>query len=176
MNEKYSFAGFSWPKRLALLPAGPPSDRLKKKKKNRRTVGDYYQAPSIITDESKELARGFYLTTEGQPGLRWEYCDAVTREIRHTGWHTAIDGDGETIRGIVFRLPKGRGFLSGWTMGENMISVIFYCQVHDDEIEAAHAADSIAESAAEKEKEMMMSEEYEEYEEYEEEDGAGKTL
>ena len=59
------------------------------------------------------------------------------------------------------RLPHNRGFLAGWSMGEGMISEIEYT-VYDDERDAAWAADSLAENAAEKEREFQESQEEEE--------------
>ena len=88
------------------------------------------------------------------PGLRWQYADEVCRSIRHTGWYcdAGLDGfsrlDGDKIRGIVFRLPRSRGFLPGWTMGEGMASGIDYSQIFDDEKDCAITADSIAENVA----------------------------
>ena len=58
------------------------------------------------------------------------------------------------------RLPNNRGFLAGWSMGEGMISEIEYI-IYDDEHETAWAADSLAEEAAEKEREFQESQEEE---------------
>lgn len=91
-----------------------------------------------------------YLNSDFFPGLRWEYADEIApRAIRHTGWYCDEYQD-ETIRGIVLRLPKGRGFLAGWTMGKGMATEIDVSWVHEDEIEAARAADERAERAAER--------------------------
>ena len=100
--------------------------------------------------------RSAYLDSDFFPGLRWEYADKVTPRIRHTGWYCDEYGD-DTIRGIVLRLPRSRGFLAGWTMGEHMITEIDVSWIHDDEIEAALAADGMAEFAAEREREYLES-------------------
>ena len=59
------------------------------------------------------------------------------------------------------RLPHNRGFLVGWSMGEGMISEIEYT-IYDDERNAARAADSLAEEAAEKEREFQESQQEDE--------------
>jgi hypothetical protein len=80
--------------------------------------------------------------------------------IRHTGWFTDDYRD-EKIRGLVFTLPKGRGFLAGWTMGEGMASFV-ECDIYETADEAAHAADSLAEDAADDEREAREAREKEE--------------
>jgi hypothetical protein len=100
--------------------------------------------------------RSAYLDSDFFPGLRWEYADEVASSIHHTGWF-CDEYEDDKIRGIVLRLPKGRGFLAGWTMGEKMATQIDVSWVHDDEIEAAHAADGMAEFAAERQREYLES-------------------
>lgn len=94
------------------------------------------------------------------PGLRWEWADNAAQSIHHTGWYTDEYGDGDTIRGLVFRLPHNRGFLAGWSMGEGMASIVAY-EVYPDEVSAALAADDIARYAAEREREYREAEEEE---------------
>lgn len=146
----FEFAGFTWPRFVATLPTGRMAKRLERYKNH--VTGPYYHAPKPGAD-----GRGFYLNSDGMPGLRWQWCDDVTSSIRHTGWLTDEFGDSETIRGVVFRLPSGRGFLAGWSMGEGMASSLEYA-VYDDESAAAHVADSLAENAAEKEREYQAAE------------------
>ena len=100
---------------------------------------------------------GFYLDSDFCPDLRWQWCDEIASSIRHTGWYTDKHGDGDTVRGVVFRLPKNRGFLAGWSMGENMCGAVERF-VYTDETDAAHAADSMAESIAENEREREYQE------------------
>ena len=97
---------------------------------------------------ANDKGQGFYLGDELLWSLRWEWCDVVIRSIRHTGWFTD-EYQSETIRGVVFRLPHGRGFLAGWSMGEGMASAVDR-YVWDDEKDAARAADDMAERAAER--------------------------
>lgn len=89
----------------------------------------------------------FYLDSDFAPGLRWRYADEITR-LGHNGWYVD-DFEQDTFRGIVLTLPRSRGFLAGYTMGEHMISFVDVSWVHDDEVEAARAADNAAEYAAE---------------------------
>jgi hypothetical protein len=71
-------------------------------------------------------------------------------------WTTA-HGDGDNLTPVVARLPSGRGFLAGWTMGEGM-AVSFESSIYLDATDAAHAAHSIADSAAEDEREREQAE------------------
>lgn len=149
---EFAFAGFTWPRFVADLPKGTMASRLAKAKN--RCTGPYYHAPKPAA--GRDNGKGFYLSDAGAPGLRWTWCDEVEgvgRSIDHTGWFTDNFGTGEKIRGLVFRLPHERGFLAGWSMGEGMASALEY-DVYPDEISAAHAADSLAESAAEDQREF----------------------
>lgn len=147
---QFQFAGFSWPRRVAMLPRGSVAIRLERYR--RPVCGPYYVAP-------KPGAPGvsFYFGSDFAPGLRFSYADEISGAgIRHTGWF-CDDYQGQTIRGIVARLTRGRGFLAGWTMGESMVSDLDTTSIYDDETEAARAADSLAESAAEAQREYEAS-------------------
>jgi hypothetical protein len=147
LKRELAFAGFAFPKYVWTLPQGPLSKRLERAKV--ASTGPYYHSPK----PNQCGALGFYLDSDGAPGLRWRYCDDIARSIGHTGWFTDEYGDSETIRGIVMRLPANRGFLAGWTMGEGMASAID-ADIYDDETAAAYAADSMAEHVAEREREF----------------------
>ncbi len=56
----------------------------------------------------------------------------------------------ETYKPIVFRLPRSRGFLAGWTLGAGMASTL-EPEIYDCIQDAAMAAYSCAQSAAEDE-------------------------
>ena len=123
-------------------------------------TGPYYQNEPAPLVPYKDHGRMFYLDTAGgrdgdfQPGLRWEWADKVDgvgRAIGHTGWWTEDEG-GDKLRGMVFRLPRQRGFLAGYSMGEGMIGEVEYT-IYDDELTAAFAADKLAEHAAERSRE-----------------------
>lgn len=147
---QFSFASFTWPRYLATLPRGSKAKRLELYK--RPICGPYMHAPR---PEQAGKGPGFYLGDPSAPfRLRWQYCDEVaTRTIRHTGWFTD-DYQSDKIRGMVFRLPRGRGFLAGWTMGEGMASAVDG-YIYDNELSAALAADSMAEKTAEEERDSQ---------------------
>lgn len=153
----FTFAGMRFPKHLWTLPRGSKAKRLAQRKPV--VCGAYYHAPRPLTSgESHGL--GFYLDSDGMPGLRWQWCDEVKgASIRHKGWFTSEGGwDGETARGIVFRLPHGRGFLAGYSLGEGMCGSLEY-DIYPDEVDAAYAADSYAENVAEREREYQAEQE-----------------
>lgn len=64
---------------------------------------------------------------------------------------------GETMKPIVARLPHGRGFLAGYTMGDGMASGLDRT-LWDSEEEAARAAHDLAESMAERQREYEEEE------------------
>lgn len=127
-----TFAGFNYPRYIAALPRGSMADRL--------------ASPAPVSGRGT-MARGFYLGDDSQPFTRWEWCDDVDDRIQHSGWFADPDGDGDKVRGIVVRLPHGRGFLAGWAMGEGMAGTV-YREIYPDAIDAARAADSVAEDVA----------------------------
>lgn len=145
-----TFAGIEYPKKLWSLPNKSLLFRLAefKLRKEPVTSGYYQDKPCPNTD-----GKMFYLDSDFMPGLRWSYCDEVDgARIDHTGWFTDEYGYFEKIRGIVFRLPHGKGFLAGWTMGTGMIGEVEY-YIYKDEVSAAFASDSIAERVADQERE-----------------------
>lgn len=152
-EKQFSFAGFDWPRMVAMLPRGTMRKRLERYKNP--VCGPYYHAPEPV--ERGLGWRTFYLDSDFMPGMRWKWCDEVCDRIRHTGWFCDEYGD-QTIRGLVFRLPNNRGFLHGWSMGESMASAIDTHTIYADEVTAAHAADSWAESVAEDQREYEDSE------------------
>jgi hypothetical protein len=145
-----TFAGFAYPFTFAILPRAPLSTRLAEYKQTRgkRTCGPYYRTEPAPNPHGAF----FYLDSDFMPGLRWEWCDEVEGiRIGHTGWFTDEYGGGK-IRGLVMRLPRSRGFLAGWSMGENMASTLDYT-VWDNAVDAARDADRMAERAAEEQRE-----------------------
>jgi hypothetical protein len=151
LKTEFHFAGFAWPRHVARMPKRFASIA----ERNAYPCGEYYHAP-----KPNSTGKGFYLESDGMPALRWTWCDEVSGAgVNHTGWFADEHGDGDTIRGIVFRLPHGRGFLVGWSMGEHMASEIDYSTVYADEIDAARAADSMAESVAERERDYRANDE-----------------
>lgn len=150
----FTFAGFTFPKYVWTLPKGDFKKRIERHVN--ACTGDYYHAPKPNNTVDRSI--GFYLDSDGMPDLRWKWCDEVDGcRVDHTGWYSDEYGDSEKIRGIVLRLPNNRGFLAGWSMGEGMASTVEY-SIYDDEVDAAYAADSIAESTAESERDYQESE------------------
>lgn len=152
----FEFAGFEWPRTIVQLPKGTPAQRLSAKSD---AVGSYSHGPEPL--EAGDTTKSFYLGDMGQPELRWKWADAVDgvgRHIRHTGWFTTDDGDGDTVRGLVMRLPRSRGFIAGWGMGVGMIAAVDYGNTYADESEAAYAADNMANNYAEKERDYQREE------------------
>jgi hypothetical protein len=153
-----TFAGFEFPRQVP---------EFFKSQYNKRTLASgrevkarmrfvYSTNPTVGANEM-----GFYLGSDFAPGLRWDWCDEVDGvRIDHTGWFCDEFEDNK-IRGVVFRLPHGRGFLAGWSMGESMASGVDYA-IHDDVRDAAYAADGIAEHRADCEREYQASQQDEE--------------
>lgn len=153
-----TIAGFNTNSKLWLQC---PMSQLKQRRGKNRVCGPYHIRRQLIT--GSHPGRGFYLDSDFQPFSRWTWADQVAGAgIRHTGWFT--DGQqNETIRGIVARLPHGL-FMAGWSMGEGMASEVD-ATVFDSEVYAAFVADSMAERAAENEREYQEREEAEREEE-----------
>lgn len=149
------FAGFSFPHQIAALPKGSFEERIKRYK-NPTTSG--YRIPLNVNTDSAS----FYLESDFMPSLRWAWCDDIPGDwdetslapnISHTGWFID-DHQDETMRGIVLKLPRNRGYLAGWSMGEGMISEVSY-DVIDNVRDAVLQADSMAENVAELNREMQ---------------------
>jgi len=144
-----NFAGFEFPQTIAMLPRGPLSKRLEEYKQThgKRVCGPYFRTQPA----ENQQVMSFYLDSDFMPDMRWQWADEVDGVyIGHSGWFFD-DFQDETIRGIVFRLPAGRGFLAGWSMGKSMASSLSY-DVWEDEVDAARDADRMAERAAENER------------------------
>ena len=151
LEPEFQFAGINFPKWVWGLHRGPWKKRLERRR-NSCTSWGYCHAPRPL--ESRDETLFFYLDSDGMPDLRWTWCDAVSSvSINHTGWY-CDDYYDQKIRGIVLRLPRSRGFLAGWSRGEGMASNVDY-HVFETEQEAALCADSMAENAAEREKEYQ---------------------
>lgn len=131
------------------------SKPLKERVKSRKLCGPYVVTPPRA---GKDKERFFYLGSDFMPALNWSYAGDVV-SLNHTGWCTDEFGDGDTIMGIVFTLPNRRGFLAGWTMGQGMASALDISEIFDSEIDAAYCADSMAENAAENERECQAEQE-----------------
>lgn len=145
-NVESTFAGFNYPRYIAALPRGNMADRLARR--SPVVCGKTYQQDPAQVGAPGTLARSFYLGDGSQPFTRWAWCDDVDDRILHTGWFISNYGDDDDkVRGIVVRLPHGRGFLAGWAMGDGMAATV-YRDVYADDVAAARAADRFAEAVA----------------------------
>ena len=150
---EFEWAGIQFPKWVWSLPRGSKANRLAHAQKT--VCGPCCHAP-----KPGSKGQGFYLgsckwgVTVGDGGfsLRARWADEVEDStIDHKGWY-CDDFQSDTIRGLVFRLPRGRGFLAGWSMGANMCGSVG-CDTYETEIEAARAANAEADAEAENERE-----------------------
>lgn len=154
LDVEATFAGFDWPRYLPALPKGTKQQRL-----DRYKFTGGYQLQLVPGKNSMS----FYLDSDFMPGLRWKWCDAVEGvRIDHTGWFNDDFGNsGNKTRGLVMRLPHGRGFLAGWSLGKGMASAAQY-YVFTEEDDAAREANRLAESIAEDEREHAHKQQEEE--------------
>jgi hypothetical protein len=156
---KTTYAGFQYPKVYSLVASPCRGTTLEARRRavDRTYTGPYYRTSPSPQTGTVTPGASFYLGSDWAPSLRWQWCDDVTdAHIDHTGWWADDYGDGDKIRGVVFRLPHARGFLAGWSMGEGMASEVEY-YIYDTETGAARAADSWAERVAEDEREHQAS-------------------
>jgi len=153
LDHQFSFAGLDFPKYLWTLPKGKPVKRLEAARQP--FTGGYIHAPTPNARGIRS-ARFFYLESDLMPRLRWQWCDQVLPRLAHTGWFCDEHQDSK-IRGLVLTLPRSRGFLAGWSMGESFASELD-CYVYETAEDAARAADSMAERAAENQREFEAKE------------------
>lgn len=146
---------------------------LKARAESRKYCGPYRWRPS-----EPGKGRGFYssrdplIMGDAPLSLRLEWANDHLRGSRlsfTSGYYCDPDGMGDTLQPVIARLPRGRGFLAGWTMGGNMCGSLDSC-IYSDETEAAYSAHSMAESDAESNRESY---EEPEDEDAEDEDGEG---
>lgn len=82
--------------------------------------------------------------------LRLEWANDHLRHSRLAridGYYCDAFGSGDTLQPIIARLPHGRGFLAGWTMGAGMCGSLD-ADIYDTEQDAAFAAHNMAEQDA----------------------------
>lgn len=84
-----------------------------------------------------------------------EWREASPSRGLHTGWFTDPFGDGGTCYGKVAYLGHGR-WLAGYEFSDNDCGAYHLDTFYDSELDAARAADSLAEWAAEKEREHQQ--------------------
>ncbi|WP_372395282.1 hypothetical protein ABMY26_06650 (plasmid) [Azospirillum sp. HJ39] len=144
--------------KITLINYGRP---LTERAKSRKVVGPYYFTVPQPNGGCNGVGLFFYMGRHNdmdQHGsairLRVEDANKHLRGSRlshTTGYYSDRYGH-ETIKPIIARLPRGRGFLAGWTMGEGMASSLDP-HIWADAEDAARAAHDEAERAAEREQE-----------------------
>jgi|SRR5690349_7336047 len=122
------------------------------------SCGPYYWCPMPSTMQRDGWST-YTDRSETMTGFRLRYTDAneylsYGRLRWITGYWTDEHGTSDTIKPVVFQLPRGRGYLAGWTMGAGMIASI-EAGIHDDPKDAAFAAHDAAERAAEHERDYQ---------------------
>lgn len=136
------------------------------KARHSRNVGPYCWTVPDAAERSE--GRGFYLASKGMQvdphgssfDLRLSDANehlAASRLSDTSGYFTGDDMS-DTLKPIVARLPRSRGFLAGWTMGNGMASNLDTTTIHDTAEEAARAAHDMAERDAEHEREYQERE------------------
>lgn len=91
-----------------------------------------------------------------EAGLRFvDFADKIVN-LRRTGWYTEDGGtNGEKFRGVVYRLPAGRGFVPGYVhvgCSDEDGAILAFDDIAYSSVEAARAADRFAEISAEHER------------------------
>lgn len=165
--KTHTFAGFSYPRPLAVMPHDTLSARLNSRRKVNAsrvaagleprataTTGGYYLTGAVV-DRSRS-GHSFYLDDAGMPAKRFALAHEVAAaRVKHSGWYLD-DCQDETVCGLVLYLSGGR-MLAGWTYGAGMASAVDTREVYTDACEAAHAADEMARQVAEDERERRTT-------------------
>lgn len=131
------------------------SRTLAERREARRFCGPYTWRPSRAGS-----GRGFYMGRDGVScdprgstfRLRLEEVPANRRGVRAY----CAGPDGDPFMPIIARLPHGRGYLAGWTLGGGMCAEL-EPELHADEQEAHRAAHDAAERAADREAEYLAT-------------------
>ena len=135
---------------------------LRERLEARKHCGPYMWSPS-----KPGTGRSFYQARDLACGdstirLRLEYANDHLKDCgygslsRTNGYYCDAHEPSETLTPIIARLPHGRGYLAGWTMGPNMVACVDG-RIYSDITDAARDAHHIAERDAEKEREYQQS-------------------
>jgi len=141
-------------------------EALRDRARMRKMCGPYRITPFVRTRENARTGIGFYQSSHGlsmgdgiidlRLVLANDAFEGYSRLAQINGYYCDEYQD-QTMMPIVARLPRSRGFLAGWTMGEGMCASLDG-NIYPDLQSAAHAAHSIAENDAEKEREYEARE------------------
>jgi hypothetical protein len=154
-NIRRDLRTHAWMKHSSAPFAGTVHDfsrPLRKRFEQRQYTGPYYWSPS-----KPGTRRGFYQASHGLAcdkagssfNLRLELANDHLwgSRLRFINGYYADRDHGDTLTPIVARLPHGRGFLAGWTMGAGMCAALD-SDIYETIEDAARAAHDIAESDA----------------------------
>lgn len=145
----FTFAGFRFPRFMPpAVGAGRGTVRNRIDRRRHPSVGPYRTAP--VPNSGGPW--GFYLDADAPFELRLRPAHEILPRAVAVGWYCSEDECGDAAYGIVAALAHGRGFLSGWTLGEGMIGAL-EPTIYADEVSAAIAADDAARLVAERERE-----------------------
>jgi hypothetical protein len=136
---------------------------LRMRARRRKVCGPYYWTPA-----KPGGGRGFYQSQHGMAmdergsafRLRIECANdhvPAYYDVASINGYYCDEYGGDTLKPIIARLPGGRGFLGGWTMGKSMCANIDL-EVFDTAEDAAIFAHSMAENDAEAELERQAAE------------------
>lgn len=137
-------------------------------KRKRGVCGPYYRIVPPIQERGR---CGFYHASKGMKmdragsSFRLRFQEAsdllpsTAYRLRHIEGYYCDDHGDQTMVPIVARLPKRRGFLVGWTMGNGMWASLDDAIHYNGEEDAARAAHEDARIAAEIEQEYQREEE-----------------
>jgi hypothetical protein len=113
--------------------------------------GPYYWTPKPF-QRGQHTGRGFYMGANGEmdragSSIRLRLETVLDRFGRERAW--AHEYSDTPFCAIIARLPRGRGFLAGWSLGDGMCASLDGA-VYREEYQAAHAACNEAEAACER--------------------------
>jgi hypothetical protein len=151
---------------------GEGAKTLRQRFEMRKTCGPYRRVvPSLVSGRrtEKQNGTGFYFDRHGQmnsadSAFRLRVYDALPQgHGMVTGYYADEFGD-TIIRPYVLALPHGRGFLAAYGEGAGMWGSVEF-NIYDSLEEAGYVAHSLAENAAERERDYRENEQLEEEEE-----------
>jgi hypothetical protein len=113
--------------------------------RKRKFTGPYYTRPRPIGRDGF----GFYLQHDTRELECARHGSAFRLRLEEAGGAWRHNESDDEFQPIIARLPRGRGFLAGWTLGAGMCAELS-ATIHDDVSVARHAAQSEAESACDR--------------------------
>lgn len=130
---------------------------------SRKVCGPYIWIPTPAPSGGRgfyQSSKGLFMDPRGSTlDLRLEDANDFLRGSRlaQIGGYYCDNFQSDTLQPIIARLPHGRGFLAGWTMGRGMCASLDG-YIWESTEEAARAAHDEAERAAERQREFEAEE------------------